>query len=338
MGCGFIKNSVLEKKKLNLLLEQTRTRDSDPRLTSELEDTQQSLGLIQLGTSERPNSSATPTVSITSLMTHESGYEIRPVSKFEFPRPDRDWLCLNLALSLLHMSSGDWRRATWYSDNPDTETGIFFLRDPSTQEIVDKTRPYLSWRLQNTRKKYCDQKPIKGLQCDPQLLDFARLLIEIHNWKKLPIMPEIESERVRTELHCKLSKEQLRLGLLRYIGKNFNPGPDFEFISALTACLSNAGRIEAAAEDKPERIQAYVYENIVKPLHRYLGSPELPKSALIAMPSSAPAPAPSNNSDNLEKSLSDYDLSISYLEPQDRRSVLWSFNPLREKFCGFTDT
>ncbi|KAI8663494.1 hypothetical protein NCS57_00950600 [Fusarium keratoplasticum] len=320
-GCSFIKTSILDKTKLSLLLKETRTQGPETENTSVVEGTQESLGPIQLDVSKEPSSSVTPIVSLASLMEQgESGYETRRLSNAEtFLPKERDWLCLNLALSLLHMSSGDWRRVIWYSADPDTKTGIFFLRDPSTQKIVDKTRPYMSWRLQGESSV---QKPTKGLHCDTQLLDFARLLIEIHNWKRLP-----NSQCGKLQP----SKEQLRLQLLQYIRDNFRP-VDSEFTSALKACLNDAGRIEADAEDRPERIQAYVFENIVKPLHRYLGNPELPKSTLTAMPSSDQAAL--DSSSQPENTTSIYDLSVNYDEPEEK-------SPHEKKFWAnmakFTD-
>jgi len=96
----------------------------------------------------------------------------------------RDTLCLNLALSLLQLSNDEWERVKWRSDE---DTSIFFLRDPETQTIFDKTRPYLSWRLQSDQKS---EDYENDLCCDPQLLDFAQLLVEIYGWEKLPMKVE----------------------------------------------------------------------------------------------------------------------------------------------------
>ncbi|PTB51390.1 hypothetical protein M431DRAFT_19399 [Trichoderma harzianum CBS 226.95] len=266
-GCTLIKRSILDKKKMNVLLKETRNQNHDTQNTSAMESTRENLCPIQLNVSEELSSLATPIVSLASLMKQDaSSHHIRRVRNAEkFSTGERDRLCLNLALSLWHMSGRNWNRATWYSDDPHTETGIFFLRDPRTQEIVDKTRPYMSWLLQEESEV---QKPVKGLVYDTQLLSFAKLLIEVHTWKKLHLKPGSEKE--------------LRSQLEEYIENNFRPVHDSNFISALKACLGYAGSIDATAEDNPQRIQMYICENIVRPLHEYIGTPESAKSALTA--------------------------------------------------------
>ncbi|KAK4082401.1 uncharacterized protein Triagg1_2213 [Trichoderma aggressivum f. europaeum] len=270
--CTLIKKSILDKRKLDVLLKETYNQNHNTQNTSAMKSTQENSRPLQLNVSEELSSLATPIVSLASLMKqYASSDHIRRVWNAEpFSPNERDWLCLNLSLSLFHMSSRNWNRATWYSDDPNTEIGIFFLRDPSTQEIVDKTRPYMSWRLQEESEVL--QRTAKGLVYDTQLLSFAKLLIEVHTWRKLDLTPEPKSE------------EELRSRLRKYIDANINSPRDLKLISALKACLGHVGRIDATAEDKPERIQMYVFKNIVTPLHEYLGTPNLPKSTLAAMP------------------------------------------------------
>ncbi|KAK4065581.1 hypothetical protein Trihar35433_7701 [Trichoderma harzianum] len=247
-GCTLIKRSILDKKKMNVLLKDTRNQNHDTQNTSAMESTRENLCPIQINVSEELSSLAMPIVSLASLMKQNaSSQHIRRVRNAdEFSAGERDRLCLNLALSLWRMSGRNWNRATWYSDDPHTETGIFFLRDPRTQEIVDKTRPYMSWLLQEESEV---QKPVKDFVYDTQLLSFAKLLIEVHTWKKLHLKPGSEKE--------------LRSQLEEYIENNFRPVNDAKFISALNACLGHAGCIDATAEDNPERIQMYIGENIL---------------------------------------------------------------------------
>ncbi|KAL7954001.1 peptidase S8/S53 domain-containing protein [Trichoderma compactum] len=97
----------------------------------------------------------------------------------------------------------------------------------------------------------------------------------------------------RLQEEAGVQKQELRPRLLRYIDVNFNSKRDLEFISVLRVCLNHAGCIEAAAGNRPvrgrqaspERIQAYNFENIVKPLHKCLVNPKLPRSTWPAMPS-----------------------------------------------------
>ncbi|OPB44813.1 hypothetical protein A0O28_0089510 [Trichoderma guizhouense] len=174
----------------------------------------------------------------------------------------------------------------------------------------------MSWRLQDESSI---QKPTKELRYDTQLLNFARLLIEIHTWKRLHFTPEPESE------------EELRSRLKSYIEVNFNSERELEFISALRGCLNHVGYIGAAAKDEPERIQVHVFETIVQPLHRYLGSPELPKTQWIAMPSSNESAL--DDSNQSENALSMYD--SRYEEQPERRSpyekMFWT---KMEEFLG----
>ncbi|QYT06299.1 Peptidase_S8 domain-containing protein [Trichoderma simmonsii] len=316
-GCTFIKNSLLGKKKLSLLLKETYNQDLETYNTSAMERTQDSLRPIQLDLSGESNSLVTPIVSLASLIKQDefsSSYHTQSISNANtfFPK-DRDWLCLNLALSLLHMSGHDWNRAIWYSDNPRADTGIFFLRDPSTQEIVDKTHPYMSWRLQDESEV---QNPTGEPRYVTQLLSFARLLIEIHTWKRLDLTPKPRTEK------------QLRSSLLSYIDVNFRLN-DYEFISALKACLDRTSYIEAATRGEPRGIQAYVLEKIVKPLHRYLGNPELSNSISMEMPSSNEASL--DGSHQSENALSMYD-SCYDGRPREESSFEKEFWTSMDKF------
>ncbi|KAL5089320.1 hypothetical protein Trisim1_005882 [Trichoderma cf. simile WF8] len=257
-GCTLIKKSILDGKKLNVLLKETRNQKYNTSNTSASENTQEKLCTIQLNVSEELSSLATPIISLASLVRQDvSSGRIRRVRNAEEFSPDeRNLLCLNLAWSLFNMSGRNWNRATWYSDDPDTEIGIFFLRDSRTQEIVDKTRPYMSWRLQEESEV---QRPAKSLVYNTQLLSFAKLLIEVHTWKRLDLNHKPDSE------------EEPRSYLRKYIDGNFRRHVDSQFISALEACLRHVEFIDTTAEDKLELIQLYVYENIVTPLQKYLG-------------------------------------------------------------------
>ncbi|KAI1086170.1 peptidase S8/S53 domain-containing protein [Rostrohypoxylon terebratum] len=312
-GCTFIQDSVQKGKQLSLLLKETPARDPD---------TQYSVSPIQFTISQELSSFVTPTESIASVMrqVESSKTTQRVFNVKKFLPIDRDKLCLNLALSLLHMASSDWRRLTWYSDNPDIGTGIFFLRDPSSQEIVNKTQVYMSWRIQ---ENFEAQNSTEGLMCNPQLLDFARLLIEIQNWTKLQLTLDTASETLRKQLFGKPHKEQLRLCLLEYINVQFEPVRYSDFKSALLACLNDRGRIEAAAENKPERIQAYVFNQIIKPLHRYFGNPELPQPTFPAKSSFNSIPLMSQNCQKSPE-LDTYDLSITH-NPKDEElhNIFW---------------
>lgn len=311
-GCSFIENSILAKKKLSLFLR-------EPGEQQDLEtwkNTHESLRAIQLGVCDETNSPATPIVSLGNLMNpDESQYHTRRVSNTErFSTEDRNWLCLNLALSLLHMPGHLWTYTIWDPARPDAEDGIFFLRDPRTQKIIDKTRPYMSWQLYK-EPKFRTSAVDFNIQLQTfkiKLLGFARLLMEIHAWKKFHALPGCISSKFRHRL-------------LSHLDGNFNSKGDLEFISAMRACLNHAGCIEAAVGNKPERFQSYIFENIVKPLHRYLGNPELPRSIPTAMPSYDQAVLDGSNQLKYDKSL--YDSFTYNGEHEEKGSVLYLSTP-----------
>lgn len=213
----------------------------------------------------------------------------------------RDALCLNLALSLLQLCNDEWRCVRWCSGQ---ETNIFFLEDPGNHTVLDKTRPYLSWRLQKDRKMEDDP----DLPCDPQLLDFAQLLVEIHRWEKLP--SEIESRRSE-------SKHAFHSALFGFTKAYFREH-DSDFIKAVTACLSLAGKSSRNHSD-PTAFQDYIYEEIVAHLERYKKKSPEPLEIFSEIPSKMhptnlePAEVKSN-------SMSLYD-SLDFHKPQDKKFV-----------------
>lgn len=305
--CNFIETSVTEKRKLNLLLGEIETRDLVTQTVSGVGSN------IQLDASAKSNSSITPVVSLASLIEQDQPGRgpCRILNANDFTIQDKDKLCFNLALSLVHMASGDWGRVVWYPDNPDTELGIFFLWNPSTRRIPDITRPYMSLRLQE-RSSIDDsaQRP----NCDTQLLDFARLLIEIHGWKRLPNLLSRQLHEMQSE-DSELANDRLRWELTAYIQKNFRQRSEADFIAALMACLTRYKHIAADAKEDPKTIQAYIFENIVKPLHRYFDKPELPSQTLPArllhqVVSDSPVPP--------EDSVPIYDVYLGSNEPEDR--------------------
>jgi hypothetical protein len=307
-GCTLIQNSIRDKKKLSLYLRGTFNRDLETHSLTAVESTQESLHPIQLDVSEESESSITPIVSLTSLLKQDIyPNKIRRVSNPEaFSPTERDKLCLNLALSLLHMTGHNWDRAEWYSEELNEKEGIFFLRDPSTQNVVDITKPYLSWRLQKESgiqesiEEPGFQEHAEEFRCDTQLLSFASLLVEIHGWKRLNLKP-------------KSAPEDCYSDILKYIDLKCRRA-DSPFISALKGCLNPHGYTEAAARDDPSRIQNYCFEYIVKPLHTYLGNPALSDTTSTVIASSdQAAPAGSNQSEN---AISSYDSSYSCNESQ----------------------
>jgi len=205
-------------------------------------------------------SSKAPTKSLWELI--RSGDPANRVGgrRERFLPDEREMLCLNLALSLLQLSTKPWNRALWTSDGHVIE-GVFFLRDPATESVVDKTQPYLSYRLYSPPAPAQDE----SLVCDARLLDFGKLIMEIHMWETLPLPNE---PRPR-------SREELRLHLLRIIHdqRRFKKKHAM-FKRAVLACLSAAGREAARDETNKDRFYNYIFEQIVRPLDHYAEFPQ----------------------------------------------------------------
>lgn len=267
-GCHILRNAEERNENLSILLEEASNQQpevgaQEPRKAGCLlpQTTK-----VQLDGFFPLKSPAAPTKSLWELLKQgDAGRYPSEDENSEFFSPeDKEMICLNLALSLLHLSTTHWRRPSWCSDR-NTGEGIFFLRDPATQKIVDKTHPYLSCQLHDRPKSRDDD----NLVCDPQLLDFAKLIMEIRMWKRLP-------------LSCregKLSKEQLRLDLLKLINdrRHFRDKDDM-FKRAVKACLDTAGKEAAQDETSKDRLHNYIFDKIVRPLDHYAEFPEFSTS------------------------------------------------------------
>lgn len=221
---------------------------------------------IQLNDPHPRKSKTAPTKGLWDLLScvseHDEGFETWNTN-------DRDVLCLNLALSLLYLSTTCWGRASWRS-NRKAGDGIFFLRDPATRMVVDKTQPYLSYALNEGIQPEDDD----DLICDPHLLEFAKLILEIRMWPKVPFKHE----------YGRLPKRKLLEFVLDTIDDKLQfPARDRMFQLAVKACLDAAGR-EAAQDKTDNRLQNYIFEKIVRPLEQYADFPDLSTSALANFP------------------------------------------------------
>jgi hypothetical protein len=230
---------------------------------------------VQLDDCFTLKSPAAPTKGLWELLNREGE------NTESFGIKDRDKICLNLALSLLHLSTREWSLPSW-SPGRDNSEGIFFLRDPTTRKIVDKTHPYLSYRLQERPKSKDDDSTL----CDPQLLDFAKLIMEIHLWKKkLPL----------SNTSGKLCKEQLRRDLLALAHNEeyFRLEQEIMFTKAVEACLDIAGKEAAQDETNKDRLHHYIFNKIVRRLDGYANFPTFTSSAVPdSLPDSRPDSLP----------------------------------------------
>ena len=273
--CEVITSSEYKNQTLDLLVDEERA------------------GSFQRLPSPRKVSIASPIVSIKDLLDQQCFNDSYSSDDNRyFLNADKSELSLNLALSLLQLSDRDWRQVEWSSET------IFFLRDPSSGMLQEKTKPYLSWRLREVSKEGGTPDRDRTL-CDPQLLDFARLLLEIHVGKSLPD-EALESPYI---LRKKVAGYTKRL-LASYQDK---------LREAIRACISTAGK-DAAAQ--PERMREFIFRKVVLNLEAYrMGFTEpLPQTpdSVVHDPFRTAAALPSADAE-----LSLYDVSTSYRKPEN---------------------
>jgi len=215
-------------------------------------------------------SPAMPTKSLWELLLSGDTSSWGDLLRMRFFRLECERVCLNLALSLLHLSTCPWKRVYWGSDGKASE-GIFFLRDPVTGSIVDRTHSYLSYRLLYESDSLL--KHDSSLSCDPRLLEFAKIIMEIRMWETIPL----EGKRDI------LVKNQLRLKLLELINDtNIFSKKDAMFKKAIEACLSAEGKGAALDEEDDGRLRNFIVTKIVRPLDHYALFPEFSTPAQAA--------------------------------------------------------
>ncbi|RDW85691.1 hypothetical protein BP5796_04016 [Coleophoma crateriformis] len=287
--CNILKKSEDMNKNLNLLLEGA-PKSVDPKSQDAHRTQEMPKGGFQVDHCEIRRSSASPIVSLWELLGQSNHMHVTDGASSSITVKERDTLCLNLALSLLQLSGDEWNRVNWCSDE---YTSIYFLFDPDTRTVLDKANPYLSWRL-GKGEELDHEDPT--LLCDPQLLDFAQVLVEIHEWKRLPA--NLESKRIE-------SLEEFRLALLQHVHDNIRQP---QFILALEACVDIAGR-RSRNGSVPGEIQNYIWQRILRRLDANALYPELSK------PGSELAPLISSDAGDVDEV---YDENISYDEPEDR--------------------
>lgn len=291
-SCDILKKSEQKRKNLDLLLEEQQW---------EVKATQQTTGAVQLGRCVSPKSPATPKVSLWELLRPErSGDGGGKRAEFYPLYNVKDRLCLSLALSLLQLSSDEWRAVRWRSDK---DTSIFFLRDPATQGILEPTFPYLSWRIHYVPE---DEEGYESLLCDAQLLDFGQLLVEIMTWSRLPA--DVESSRAR-------SKEEFRKKLLIHVNKIFSHR-EVNLTNAIRACLNISGRRDFRDASNPRALQEYIFQKIVLQLEANCNYPEQLKSESGSHDEKGAA---SEDETAVPIPVSLYDNRVDYNEPHDKR-------------------
>lgn len=171
---------------------------------------------------------------------------------------DRATLCLNLALSLLQLSQDEWRQIVWCPEN------IFFLKNPLSGVVEEKTKPYLSWVVMSTPSVQDNARDMGELACDSHLLHFGRLLMEIHAFER--IEEPVHGLELQTTLLMAIQDE-----------RSYLP-QDSAFVAAVKACLSLEGKIAAAGGGGSSQIRDFIYRNIVVNLGCSVAGKERPQN------------------------------------------------------------
>lgn len=223
----------------------------------------------------RKVSISTPTVSLKELL--DQGYfsdNFSTESDNYFLTLDKATLSFKLSLSLLQLSDSGWRQVKWSRET------IFFLRDPSSGRLLDKSKSYLSWQLTADPAR---EDPNGGdkTQVDLHLLGFAQLLMEITIGKCLPDEDVTSPSVLRFQL-AKYNKK-----LLVSWQKNLR--------TAIAACIGRPAR-EAAAD--ADQLQHFIFRKIVLNLENYMVgcSEPLPESpvSVIQDPFQSEDPPPAD--------------------------------------------
>jgi hypothetical protein len=207
--------------------------------------------------SDRLVSDTAPTVTLDYLLEHkyfnkQTGRGSK-LNKNYFLPLDRAKLNLNLALSLLHLSQDEWRQVTWNSKS------IYFLKDPSTGDLLDKQQPYLAWALKPTGAG-ADNEEIESENneegeptCDLRLLHFARLIIEVYHGVQFYSIGERRNLQMDLEDEISNDSEYLH-------------GRDDMIVAAVKACLSTEGKLAAEDTANPGMFRSFIYSKIVQTL------------------------------------------------------------------------
>jgi hypothetical protein len=213
-GCHFIKDTERQKRSLALRVSENPLGHLIRDPTNILEDP------------------TFPTVSPGALIDAPDNYlkttwGAQDQRNRTFLPSERADLCYTLANSLLHLSGGAWSHIEWSIDK------VYFLEDASTQNLLDKSKPYLSWALEpSINQTQGESTRTDNFLYNFHLVDFARLLMEVHAGERIPY----EGPPGGLQLH---------LYHLMHDERRFMTSQNANFRLAVEACLGPAGK-EAA--------------------------------------------------------------------------------------------
>lgn len=127
-----------------------------------------------------PTNEAYPAVSLSQLLG--KGMFRDEINGDRFDDVDKAVLAFSLSLCLLHLFHGSWMQEVWTADD------IYFLyrQAGASGQIFNIHYPYLRIRL-SSYQPIGYPRPSRG-ECRPNLLSFAKLLVEIDSGKPFPII------------------------------------------------------------------------------------------------------------------------------------------------------
>lgn len=115
--------------------------------------------------------------------------------------------------------------------------------------MEEKSKPYLSWIVRSTPPAEDAVTAMGEPSCDPHLLHFGRLLMEIGSFERI---------------QAPARGLELQNALLKIIedGRVYLP-QDSMFVEAVKACLSTEGKMAAVGEGGSNEIRDFIYRKIV---------------------------------------------------------------------------
>lgn len=170
---------------------------------------------------------------------------------------------MNLAQSLYHFSTDDSTLAHW-SRATEFDAALYFLQHGGTEKILSATEVYLTVPLNGER----DADYGSDLGCDPQLLVFGKLLLEMYLWEAIEF-PQCDK---------RASPEEFRLDLINRTESAGFRKSETLYNQAILACLNSKPSFGHGGNGRHGRRKEYIIEKIVQPLRDYgdLGKSEKP--------------------------------------------------------------
>lgn len=192
------------------------------------------------------------------------------------PRSKR-LLVANLARCLVSLHNGKWIQQEWNARD------VMFLLDTGRGRILDMHRPYIPASLSFAIPLLREVRSGPGVPHHPNILSFAKLLVEIERGRK------IGQEEYETSNGCQNDWLTISTILTRQLSGSLTG----YYLSAVKACLDFSRPTGYGAQDPVE----YIFERIVTPLetelsHYTFAEADMESVATVALPLPSPPNSP----------------------------------------------